>query len=70
MLSTGRKQGQMNRQQKQLVLDVVKACGAFESTKAILDDLLADLLRHVKIVEEKLKAENMVLRAALELLRI
>lgn len=69
-LSARRVQGRLTHEQRQLVLETVKACGALDWTKSILTDLHAHLMGLVERVEVDLGDKNPILRASVELIRI
>lgn len=70
LLSTRRAQGKLTREQKQLILDQIKASGGLSWTESVVKELFSQLVHDIQALETDFGVENPVIRASLELLRI
>ncbi|KAK8133241.1 hypothetical protein PG999_001414 [Apiospora kogelbergensis] len=70
LLATGRKQGHMTKEQKELVLDILNKAGGMKYTRAVLDKLQIDIEKALAKLEDVFGTTNPEMALLIELLRV
>ncbi|KAF4950620.1 hypothetical protein FSARC_13125 [Fusarium sarcochroum] len=70
LISTRRTQGKLTRQQKMLVLDIIRNTGGFERTEAALNELHRQIITEVGSLEATFGQKNADIRVLTDLLSI